>query len=100
MKKMQELQPKIAALKEKHRDDPQRLQKETMKLYKEQERISQELGDKIGISVSLNNQALILKGRGDLDEAMKLLKEQELICREIGNKAGLALSFGKNTLFF
>ena len=35
MKKMQELQPKIAALKEKHRDDPQRLQKETMKLYKQ-----------------------------------------------------------------
>ncbi|MFC1712727.1 membrane protein insertase YidC [Candidatus Poribacteria bacterium] len=36
MKKMQGLQPKIAALKEKHRDDPQRLQKETMKLYKQQ----------------------------------------------------------------
>jgi len=35
MKKMQKLQPKIAALKEKHRDDPQRLQKETMKLYKQ-----------------------------------------------------------------
>ena len=34
MKKMQELQPKIAALKEKFRDDPQRLNKETMKFYK------------------------------------------------------------------
>ncbi len=36
MKKMQELAPKLAALKERHRDDPQRLQKETMKLYKQQ----------------------------------------------------------------
>ncbi len=34
--KMQELQPKIAALKEKYKDDNQRLSKETMKLYKEE----------------------------------------------------------------
>jgi len=33
MKKMQALQPKIAELKEKFKDDPQRLNKETMKLY-------------------------------------------------------------------
>ena len=33
MKKMQLLQPKIAELKEKIKDDPQKLQKETMKLY-------------------------------------------------------------------
>jgi YidC/Oxa1 family membrane protein insertase len=33
MKKMQLLQPKIAELKEKIKDDPQLLQKETMKLY-------------------------------------------------------------------
>jgi YidC/Oxa1 family membrane protein insertase len=36
MRKMQELAPKLAALKERHRDDPQRVQKETMKLYKQQ----------------------------------------------------------------
>jgi YidC/Oxa1 family membrane protein insertase len=36
MRKMQELAPKIAVLKDRHRDDPQRLQKETMKLYKQQ----------------------------------------------------------------
>jgi YidC/Oxa1 family membrane protein insertase len=35
MKKMQDLQPKIASLREKHRDDPQRLQKETLKVYKQ-----------------------------------------------------------------
>jgi YidC/Oxa1 family membrane protein insertase len=33
MKKMQLLQPKINELKEKHKDDPQKVQKETMKLY-------------------------------------------------------------------
>lgn len=33
MKKMQLLQPKINELKEKYKDDPQRIQKETMKLY-------------------------------------------------------------------
>jgi YidC/Oxa1 family membrane protein insertase len=34
--KMQELQPKIAALKEKYKNDNQRLSQETMKLYKEE----------------------------------------------------------------
>lgn len=33
MKKMQLLQPKINEIKEKYKDDPQRIQKETMKLY-------------------------------------------------------------------
>lgn len=33
MKKMQALQPKIAELKEKFKDDPQKMNKETMKLY-------------------------------------------------------------------
>ena len=33
MKKMQLLQPKITELKEKYKDDPQRMNKETMKLY-------------------------------------------------------------------
>jgi len=35
MRKMQELQPKISALRDRYRDDPQRLNKETMKLYKQ-----------------------------------------------------------------
>jgi len=33
MKKMQALQPKIAEIKEKFKDDPQKMNKETMKLY-------------------------------------------------------------------
>jgi YidC/Oxa1 family membrane protein insertase len=35
MKRMQELQPQMQALKEKYKDNPQRLQQETMLLYKE-----------------------------------------------------------------
>ncbi|HEY5621500.1 MAG TPA: membrane protein insertase YidC, partial [Pontiella sp.] len=35
MKRMQELQPEIKALQEKYKKEPQRLQQETMKLYKE-----------------------------------------------------------------
>ena len=33
MKKMQLFQPKITELKEKYKDDPQKMNKETMKLY-------------------------------------------------------------------
>ena len=36
MRKMQELQPRITVLRDRHRDDPQRLNKETLKLYKSQ----------------------------------------------------------------
>lgn len=35
MKKMQEIQPLMQELKEKHKDNPQKMQKETVKLYKE-----------------------------------------------------------------
>ena len=35
MRRMQELQPEIKAIQAKHKKDPQRMQQETMKLYKE-----------------------------------------------------------------
>ena len=35
MKEMQRVQPLVAELREKHKDDPRRIQQETMKLYKE-----------------------------------------------------------------
>ena len=35
MKKMQQLQPQLTELKEKYRDDPQKLNKATMRIYKE-----------------------------------------------------------------
>jgi len=36
MKKMSKLQPKISALREKHKDNPQKLQQATMELYKQE----------------------------------------------------------------
>lgn len=37
------------------------------------------------MSASLNNQAVILYARGDLEGAMALHKEVERLCRELGN---------------
>jgi tetratricopeptide (TPR) repeat protein len=53
-----------------------------------------EKGDIANLSSALNNQAVILQHRGDLDGAMALLKESERICREQGNKDGLQNSLG------
>ena len=36
MKAMQAMQPKVAALKKKYGDDKQKVQEETMKLYREE----------------------------------------------------------------
>jgi tetratricopeptide (TPR) repeat protein len=69
-----------------------------MALYKDQERLCRELGNKDGLSNSLAGQALILKARGDLDGAMALHKEEERICRELGNKAGLQASLGNQAV--
>ena len=51
-------------------------------------------GDRESLQYSLGNQAVILRGRGDLDGAMALLKEQERLCRELGRKTGLQASLG------
>jgi hypothetical protein len=50
--------------------------------------------DWASLSASLNNQAVILDDRGDLEGAMVLHKEQERICRELGDKAGLQRTLG------
>jgi hypothetical protein len=63
-----------------------------MKLLKDQEKICRELGTKLGLSISLGNQAVILRARGELDEAMNLHKEEESIWRELQNPEGLASS--------
>ncbi len=73
---------------------------EAMRLYKEQERMCRELGNKDGLSRSLAGQALILQDRGELDEAMRLHKEEERICRKLGNKYGLSISLGNQANIF
>lgn len=69
-----------------------------MGLYKEEERICRERGDRNWLQGSLGNQAVILKARGDFDGAMGLYKEQERICREMGYKEGLARSLANQAL--
>lgn len=62
---------------------------EAMAMYKESEKICEELGDKAGLGKIYGNQAPILKDWGKLDEAMELHKEEEKIFEELGDKTGL-----------
>ena len=55
-------------------------------------------GDLGKLQGALNNQALILKARGDLDGAMALHKEVERLCRELDNKLVLSISLGNQAL--
>jgi tetratricopeptide (TPR) repeat protein len=63
-----------------------------MQLYKEEEKICQELGDRKGLSRTFGNQSHILDKQGKLDEAMQYLKKQEKICRELSYVHSLAIS--------
>jgi YidC/Oxa1 family membrane protein insertase len=77
MKAMQALQPQINALRSKHKSDPQRLQRETMELYRAhkvnplggclpmvvQVPIFYALYDALSVSVDLQNAAFICIGR-------------------------------------
>jgi len=65
-----------------------------MALFKKQERLCRELGDKEGLSNTLGAQAEVLQARGDPNGAMALLKEQECLCRELGDKEGLSDTLG------
>jgi len=65
-----------------------------MALYKEEEGICRELGDKGNLQRSLGGQGMILFDRGDLDRAMALYKEEERLCRELGNTYDLQRALG------
>ena len=58
---------------------------------KEAQGLFASLGDRLGLSESLGNQAVILQAWGCLEEAMNLHRE-EAICREFGDRAGLGAS--------
>lgn len=53
-----------------------------LELLAEQQRICREIGNDLGLKVSLHNLARILRKRGDLDGALALLEEQEQFARE------------------
>ena len=65
-----------------------------MACYSEVERISRRLGDHATLRAVLNNRAVLLKNRDDLDGAFGLLEEAERLCREHDDPAGLAEVLG------
>jgi tetratricopeptide (TPR) repeat protein len=69
-----------------------------MALYKKQELICIELGNKNSLQTSYGNQAVLLHVWGRLDEAMVLHKKKELICIELGNKDSLGVNYGNQAL--
>jgi len=62
-----------------------------MAMYKKEEAICLELGDKDGLSRSCGNQAMILMQLGNLHEAQELLEKAEAICVELQARSGLAM---------
>jgi hypothetical protein len=71
-----------------------------MALYKEQERICRETGNKVGLQACLTNQGGLLESHGEMNEAqvlhaLALRKEVAHICRELG----LNRELGKSLVF-
>ena len=67
---------------------------EAMALYKKQEALCLELGNRNSLQGNYGNQALILQDRGRLEEAMALLQKQESLCMELGNRNSLPGNYG------
>jgi len=65
---------------------------DAMALFKEQEGICRELGDRDFLQHSLSLQANIHLRRGELDAALTLVDEEEALARELGSERGLAES--------
>ena len=55
-------------------------------------------GDYVNRLASLGNRALVLKQRGEIDEAMRMFKDQERLCRVLGNEDMLAASLSNQAL--
>ncbi len=74
---------------------------EALRLYKKQEQICEELGDRGGLSILYGNQGLIYADKGQLDEALILYKKQEQICEELGDRVGLSRSYcGQGNIYY
>lgn len=66
---------------------------EALVLYKKQEVICEELGDRAGLSSNYGNQAILLKRLGQMDEALVLYKRNEEICENFGDRANLSITY-------
>ena len=67
---------------------------EALAALEEAERLFKEAGDLKGMAGSMNNRALVIAGRGDLDGAERLSKEALAAYASIGNRSGEALMRG------
>lgn len=59
---------------------------------------SRRTGNRAALQAALGNRALILRARGDLDDAMAMHREEELICRDLHDQVGLAASLGNQAI--
>lgn len=73
---------------------------EAMVLYKTQEALSFESGNKQALQRSYGNQGVTLRDWGRPEEALELLKKQMSICLELNDKDGLQRSYGNQALLF
>jgi tetratricopeptide (TPR) repeat protein len=69
-----------------------------LRILQQEEALYMEVGDKDGLSRSWGNQAVILEGWGQLEEAMTMFKKVEALCLELGNKDGLEVIYGNQAL--
>jgi len=65
---------------------------DALELYRQQEQLCRELGDKVGCWKCLNEQGIIVFTQGRFDLAMGFFKEVEQIALELQDYAGLAMS--------
>ena len=63
---------------------------EAEKLYKQSQKINEELGNKSGIAKNLHQLGMIQEDQGNYEEAEKLYKQSQKINEELGNKSGIA----------
>ena len=59
-------------------------------------KISQELGDKSGVSKSLHQLGMLAQDTGDLAEARRLYQESMKISQELGDKSGIAITLAQS----
>ncbi|MFZ2472817.1 MAG: tetratricopeptide repeat protein [Methanothrix sp.] len=68
---------------------------EAHRLYLESLKISQDLGDRSGVSGSLHQLGMLAQHTGDLDEARRLYQDSLKISQELGDKNGVSRSLGQ-----
>ncbi len=71
---------------------------ESIRLYKEEERIYRQLENEVAVGISLGNQGRILLARGELKRALELFRQQERISREWNDLPSLQTCLGNQAI--